>query len=103
MQALSSKQPLRPFVAVGKKAQRPSAAAPITAQQPSAPKISRKEFAGLLATVPLLVFPQRALALIPDDDDEELVEAAKARRKTKLATEKVQEQSFARTGGYNNK
>lgn len=41
-----------------------------------------------------------AMALIPDDDDEELIEKAKANRKTRLQTEKVAEKEYAKTGGF---
>ena len=41
-----------------------------------------------------------AKALIPDDDDEELIEKAKANRKTRLQTEKVAEKEYAKTGGF---
>ena len=41
-----------------------------------------------------------AKALIPDDDDEELIEKAKANRKTRLETEKVAEKEYAKTGGF---
>jgi hypothetical protein len=41
-----------------------------------------------------------ARALIPDDDDEELIEKAKANRKTRLASEKVAEKEYAKTGGF---
>lgn len=40
------------------------------------------------------------MALIPDDDDEELIEKAKANRKTRLQTEKVAEKEYAKTGGF---
>ena len=41
-----------------------------------------------------------AKALIPDDDDEELIEKAKANRKTRLQTEKVAEKEYAKSGGF---
>ena len=41
-----------------------------------------------------------AMALIPDDDDEELIEKAKANRKTRLQTEKVAEKEYAKSGGF---
>ena len=41
-----------------------------------------------------------ARALIPDDDDEELIEKAKANRKSRLASEKVAEKEYAKTGGF---
>jgi len=41
-----------------------------------------------------------AQALIPDDDDEELVDLAKSRRKERLATEKTIENKFVKQGDY---
>jgi hypothetical protein len=41
-----------------------------------------------------------ALALIPDDDDEELVEKAKANRKSRLAVERNSERQFSRAEGF---
>lgn len=41
-----------------------------------------------------------ARALIPDDDDEELIEKAKANRKNRLQTEKVAEKEYAKSGGF---
>lgn len=41
-----------------------------------------------------------AMALIPDDDDEELIEKAKANRKSRLQTEKVAEKEYAKSGGF---
>ena len=49
----------------------------------------------------LLITPfLAAMALIPDDDDEELIEKAKANRKNRLQTEKVAEKEYAKTGGF---
>jgi len=39
-------------------------------------------------------------ALIPDDDDEEMVERAKANRRKRLAGEKKAEQAFSRSEGF---
>lgn len=44
-----------------------------------------------------------AQALIPDDDDEELVDLAKSRRKERLATEKSIENKFVKQGDYRGK
>lgn len=41
-----------------------------------------------------------ALALIPDDDDEELIEKAKANRKSRLASEKAAEKEYAKSSGF---
>lgn len=41
-----------------------------------------------------------ARALIPDDDDEELIEKAKANRKSRLAAEKTAEKEYAKSGGF---
>lgn len=41
-----------------------------------------------------------AKALIPDDDDEELIDIAKSRRKERVATEKSVEKNFVKGGDY---
>ena len=41
-----------------------------------------------------------ARALIPDDDDEELIEKAKANRKLRLASQKEVETEFKKSGGF---
>ena len=56
-----------------------------------------RELGGLLAAAPVLLSASRALALIPDDDDEELIEKARSNRKSRLASERVAEQKFSRT------
>ena len=43
-----------------------------------------------------------AKALIPDDDDEELVDLAKSRRKERLQADKQLGKSFVQEGDYNN-
>ena len=55
-----------------------------------------------LTSVPMLSMMQAlpALALIPDDDDEEMVEKAKANRKKRLAGEKKAEKAFSRSEGF---
>lgn len=74
----------------------------------------RAEQAGQICTVPacvptsLLVVhiaslkcnSRAARALIPDDDDEELIEKAKANRKKRLASEKEVETEFKKSGGF---
>jgi hypothetical protein len=62
---------------------------------------SRRTVAILLASLP--IFAQSAQALIPDDDDEELVDLAKSRRKERLATEKSIENKFVKQGDYRGK
>eukprot|EP00889_Picochlorum_renovo_P003240 jgi/Picre1/30270/NNA_005636.t1 len=56
--------------------------------------------AGLLAAVQLMATPLPALALIPDDDDEEMVQKAKANRQKRLAGEKKAEKEFSRAEGF---
>lgn len=59
--------------------------------------VPRRALAGLLAAAPVLLPASRALALIPDDDDEELVERARANRAQRLASERQTQQAFARS------
>jgi hypothetical protein len=68
-------------------------------QQAAPHRVGRRSLAGLLAAVPVLLPASRALALIPDDDDEELVEKARANRAARLAEERTTQQAFARTSG----
>ena len=56
--------------------------------------------AGLLAAAQLMASPLPALALIPDDDDEEMVQKAKANRQKRLAGEKKAEKEFSRAEGF---
>jgi hypothetical protein len=66
-----------------------------------APTLQRRSLAALLAAVPALLPASRALAdLIPDDDDEELVEKARANRKNRLASEKQTQKAFSRSEGF---
>lgn len=67
----------------------------------SAAKVQRRSMAALLAALPAILPVGQALALIPDDDDEELIEKARANRKAKLAEERATEKTFARTEGLN--
>jgi hypothetical protein len=60
-------------------------------------RLPRRALAGLLAAVPVLLPASRALALIPDDDDEDLIEKARANRKNKLASERQTEKAFSRS------
>jgi len=56
--------------------------------------------AALLAALPISLPASRALALIPDDDDEELVEKARANRRSRLASERQAEKAFSRAEGF---
>lgn len=56
-------------------------------------------FAGI---VPVLAsFAAPAFALLPDEEDEELVQKAKAGRKAKLAEQKLTTRSFIQSGAGN--
>jgi hypothetical protein len=66
-----------------------------------APTFQRRSLAALFAAVPAFFPASRALAdLIPDDDDEELVEKARANRKNRLASEKQTQKAFSRSEGF---
>ena len=56
--------------------------------------------ASLLAAAPLLLSARPASALLPDDEDVELLAKAKAERKNKLVQDKEQQAAFARATGY---
>jgi hypothetical protein len=56
--------------------------------------------AGLFSALQLMATPLPALALIPDDDDEDMIEKAKANRKKRLAGEKQAEKEFSRSEGF---
>jgi len=58
--------------------------------------------AGLLATG-LSLLPSRAWALIPDEEDEELLERAKANRQKRLAAQKETTRDFLREEGLKDK
>lgn len=64
---------------------------------------SRRSVAALFAVSPIVLAAPKALALIPDDDDEELVEKARANRKARLASERRAEKAFTRSEGFVNK
>ena len=64
--------------------------------------MQRRSLAALLAAAPVMFPAARALALIPDDDDENLVEKARANRKNRLADEKEAEKTFAKAEGFVN-
>jgi hypothetical protein len=97
-------KPTAAFTSTKKTSARPSARALAVraAQQPEEEqwRVQRRTLAGLLAAAPVLLPASRALALLPDDDDEELVERAKAGRKAKLAQERATERAFERSAGY---
>lgn len=67
------------------------------------PTLQRRAMGALLTASPLLWYAQPATALIPDDDDEELVEKARANRKSRLANEKATEKAFSRSEGFVNR
>jgi hypothetical protein len=56
--------------------------------------------AGVMSLVQLMSVPMPAHALIPDDDDEDMIEKAKANRKKRLAGEKQAEKEFSRSEGF---
>lgn len=93
----------KPFVAATAATRAPRAAgrtlAPVRAAAGEEAElvVPRRALAGLLAAAPVLLPASRALALIPDDDDEELVERARANRAQRLATERQTQQAFARS------
>lgn len=51
----------------------------------TAVNVERRDVLAFVAGLPVLAVAGSAQALIPDDDDEQLVEKAKANRKKKLA------------------
>lgn len=69
-------------------------------QDGTAASVQRRSMAAFLAALPVALPASRALALIPDDDDEELVEKARANRKSRLATEKKAEKAFSASEGF---
>lgn len=93
-----------PFVVAKPAAQRntPRASVVLAAIHQDAPAIQRRSFAALLAAAPVLFPASRALALIPDDDDENLVEKARLNRKSRLADERQAEKAFSQSEGFVN-
>jgi hypothetical protein len=63
-------------------------------------RASRRSLAAGMLAVPALLSAGSAWALIPDDDDEDLVKKARANRRSKLAEEKSAEQAFTRSEGF---
>ncbi len=95
MQALATVQ--KPFAAPAAAA-RSSGRRALAVRAAAAPEqLSRRALAGFLAAAPVLLPASRALALIPDDDDEELVEKARANRAKRLAAERETQQAFSRS------
>lgn len=62
------------------------------------PNASRRAALASLLTLPLLASP--ALALIPDDDDEELLELAKKNRAERMKEQKAVEKDYAKSSGF---
>eukprot|EP00898_Chlorokybus_atmophyticus_P008539 jgi/Chlat1/8687/Chrsp88S08064 len=61
---------------------------------------SRRDILGLVAVVAPAMACSRAFALLPDDDDEDLLQRAKSRRKERLEVERATERSFVREEGF---
>lgn len=96
MQALATVQ--KPFAAPTAAGARSSGRRALLVRAAVAPEqLSRRTLASLLAAAPVLLPASRALALIPDDDDEELVEKARANRAKRLAAERETQQAFSRS------
>lgn len=96
MQALATVQ--KPFAAPTAAGARSSGRRSLVVRAAAAPEqLSRRALASLLAAAPVLLPASRALALIPDDDDEELVEKARANRAKRLAAERETQQAFSRS------
>lgn len=94
---------------VAVKAEKPAAVAPAQrivlcqASRPQAVSVSRRNAMAAGAAVLPAVFSMPAFALIPDDDDEELLERAKARRAQRLKEELATERSFVKDEGFKSK
>ncbi|KAG1671712.1 hypothetical protein FOA52_007504 [Chlamydomonas sp. UWO 241] len=58
---------------------------------------------GAMSFVPVVFAASPALALIPDEEDEELIEKAKANRKERLAVERAREREFMEAEGLKDK
>eukprot|EP00193_Tetraselmis_chui_P023013 CAMPEP_0177780334 /NCGR_PEP_ID=MMETSP0491_2-20121128/17138_1 /TAXON_ID=63592 /ORGANISM="Tetraselmis chuii, Strain PLY429" /LENGTH=216 /DNA_ID=CAMNT_0019300079 /DNA_START=42 /DNA_END=692 /DNA_ORIENTATION=- len=84
--------------APGRAAPRASLVVRATSQQ-STPAMSRRAAASLLALPAALVFPGKGLALIPDDDDEELVMKAKANRAARIKEDRQVDKEFLNKQG----
>lgn len=64
--------------------------------------MSRRAAFGLALLPSLLLVQSPALALIPDEEDEELVEKAKANRRSRLAQQKATTREFIQAEGLKN-
>lgn len=95
MQALTTVQ--KPFAAPAAAARSSGRRALAVRAAAEPEQLSRRALAGFLAAAPVLLPASRALALIPDDDDEELVEKARANRAKRLAAERETQQAFSRS------
>lgn len=63
----------------------------------------RQALSGVLLTTGLSLLPSRAWALIPDEEDEELLERAKANRQKRLAAQKETTRDFLKSEGLADK
>jgi hypothetical protein len=85
-------------------AQRRGAAAVCRAAAPAPAVARRAALAGLLAAAAALAPPPRpALALIPDEEDEEMLERAKANRAARLQKNQAVTRQFIKEEGLTNK
>eukprot|EP00887_Chlorella_sp_A99_P008035 scaffold12.g8035.t1 len=97
---LAAAQPLAPAA----RAPRRLAVAASAGERPGAPALPRRAAAAaLLAALPLAAARPVFADLIPDDDDEELVNKAKANRARKLASERDAEAEFRRNANYSSR
>mmetsp|Transcript_11495 Transcript_11495/g.32607 ORF Transcript_11495/g.32607 Transcript_11495/m.32607 type:complete len:221 (-) Transcript_11495:128-790(-) len=65
----------------------------------SAGQVSRRSTATMLVLPATLLLPKNAWALIPDDDDEELIAKAKANRQARLKQDREQGRDFLKGEG----
>lgn len=100
MQAITVAKPFAATTGAARiaRASRVVAAVRASAEPEAEPlRVPRRALAGLFAAAPVLLTASGALALIPDDDDEELVEKARANRAARLASERQTEKAFSRS------